>query len=737
MNMDLNNYQISFEHGGVQVRKDGRLLYFNARPVYVAVKTYGAINVFRDAAYDSVKDGDDETTGEALFVTGNGSEIAVRDIYSVESGALKIIRTARVMKCSPDDLGFQTKISFYQAASDELRDYDYFSPGQWYRDNAFAADFAPGKNMDLQYFWRKETWSGLPMFAMQHKRSGETISMSRWAADVTLPSLDRTATENYAYVDPLMTIGSFGVSKARPEALTYTYYGHMMATPLPDAVCDGVSIDYIYPAVNGQQPYRNWGPVSTQMPLSNVTWVHPMREGFEQHYAVAVNFGCYDGFGTMLRATWREVYPRLKDRLFEVDNAQLYENMMHFLCLATRRFGEAWGTPFAAQLPDFDPSSFSAEIGFVGQQAGIGYQMLRWGRLRDDKEAVEKGLGILNFWTGHTMDEAGFPRLWVHLSAHQNEPQPLWARQIGDGLEAILDAFVFETGKGIRHDDWLDYCVRTADWLLKVQNEDGSFYRSYQDDGSCCMDSKASTQCVVRFLVQLYLVTGNKTYLQSALRAGEWAYIHAYQNFEYRGGPCDTSDIMDKESGIYAMFAFMALYDITGDPKWLKAACGAADYTETFTFMWHFPVHVPYPAHPFNRYHISGQSNVSVGMPGGDIYMAACSYSYYRLWLMTGDRHYCDFAEFLNRNCKQANDTDGSCGYRYPGLVNEGAAFSEQEYRSRYHWLPWCTFVEVDPASRFFDTFGAYEVAEIEKLPEEEKQARNRIYDYYFRSESR
>ena len=59
MNMDLNNYQISFEHGGVQVRKDGRLLYFNARPVYVAVKTYGAINVFRDAADDAGKDGDD------------------------------------------------------------------------------------------------------------------------------------------------------------------------------------------------------------------------------------------------------------------------------------------------------------------------------------------------------------------------------------------------------------------------------------------------------------------------------------------------------------------------------------------------------------------------------------------------------------------------------------------------------------------------------------------------------
>jgi hypothetical protein len=63
--------------------------------------------------------------------------------------------------------------------------------------------------------------------------------------------------------------------------------------------------------------------------------------------------------------------------------------------------------------------------------------------------------------------------------------------------------------------------------------------------------------------------------------------------------------------------------------------------------------------------------------------------------------------------------------------VNEGANFSEQEYRSRYHWLPWCTFVEVDPASRLYDTFGSYEIEEIEKLPLEERQRRNRIYDHY------
>ena len=128
-----------------------------------------------------------------------------------------------------------------------------------------------------------------------------------------------------------MTVGSFGVSKARPEALTYTYYGplhrhaaaaHAVRTASPSTT--------FYPAVNGQMPYGGHGPFHTAQPLRNITWVHPMREGFQQSYAMAATFGQDDDFYAMMRRTWREVYPRLKDRLFDVDNDLLYHNIMKF-----------------------------------------------------------------------------------------------------------------------------------------------------------------------------------------------------------------------------------------------------------------------------------------------------------------------------------------------------------------------------------------------------------------------
>ena len=74
---------------------------------------------------------------------------------------------------------------------------------------------------------------------------------------------------------------------------------------------------------------------------------------------------------------------------------------------------------------------------------------------------------------------------------------------------------------------------------------------------------------------------------------------------------------------------------------------------------------------------------------------------------------------------------DGSFGYALPGLSHEGGHFATQTFTSHYHWLPWVTYVEIDPTSRLYDTFGAYDIAGADKLSMEERIRRNRIYDTY------
>lgn len=730
--------------GAVFILVDGIDDYFNSKPIYVSVKDISAVSTFREVPYESVEgvgEGQPRNPDSKLIsyvydcvvatgtiTSNNGSEFKFTDTYKAIDDDVVINRKVTVISKSVKDLGFQTKIGFSMAGG-MVHDYDYFSPGEWYKNNEYAAFEAQGKNMQCNYYWRKETYSGLPMFAMQNKKNGETICFSRYKADVQLPTLTSMASENF--VDPKATVGALGVSIPTSEALLYTYYSAPLRKEL-DIHTNGLFIDYIYPGTNGEIPTAAIGPVSTEQPMSMKRTNHPVEVGFTQDYTIAVNIDFYPNFQTMMKKTWRHVYARLKDELVDISNEELFENNMKLLTQVTNEYNPGvWGTPFAAQLPQFDPNSTSAEMGFVGQQTGIGYQLIRWGTIKGEEEAIIKGKGIIDFWVNKTMTDIGCPRVWYHLGMDQFEPQPIWIRQIGDGLEGILDAYVFLHNRGEEHSDWLDYCIKTADWLCDNQNEDGSFYRSYNYDGSMCMDSKANTPSVVRFLVLMKVVTGQDRYEEAAYRAGVWTFDNLYVDMEYRGGTCDNADIQDKEAGIYALFAFLALYDLRGEDIWIEAACGAADYVETFTYMWNYPIATNFPTMPFNTHRISGQSHITVGSGAADVYMACGSYVYYRLYLITGDEHYRDYAEFIHLNTKQANDIDGSLGAAIPGLVHESGFFCEQLYQGNYHWLPWCTFVEVDPVSRMLDTFGVYEIADADKIPMEERQKMNRVLENY------
>lgn len=726
MELHYNGYDLVFAGGGVEVRKDGRTRFFNRRPLYAGIKTAEATSEFYEAPYAEVLPDGDGITARGTLESPAGTVLSFEDRYTSEPSGIRAARRVRVIRTG-GDLGFSTKISLVMAASDQVRDYECFAPGVWYRHNEFAPETAFGKDPDREYYWIPETGCALPLFAALHTASGEAAAVSRWASDVTMRSLDHEMSENRA--DPTYTIGSVGMSRPQPASLNYTYYGFAVRRAFPAQV-DGLSIDYVYPGGRGESGTggRYAGLDFRGRPGSFQRVCHPVEEGFEQNYAVGLHFGRYEGFQGMMRDVWRRTYDRMRDRLFDVDNEAHFHNCLRHLMKYTRRYGDSWGLPFACQLPDMDVNCVSFQFGFVGQQPGIGYQLLRYGVREGVPEAREKGLGILEFWTRAAATPDGLPPMCYNPALEGFEPYPHYTRMLADGVEAILNAWLFMEKLGEPRPAWLAFCRGAADWLLRKQNPDGSFHRAYDADGSVRMDSKSNTPSVIRFLVAMRAVTGEPRYLDAALRAGEWSLEHCARELEYRGGTCDNRDIQDKEAGIYGIFGFMALYDWTGDPKWLAGAVGAADYTETWTYAWTFPVRTPWPRHPFNRYSISGQSIITVG-GGADVYMAACSYTYYRLYLATGDAHYLDFAEFLDKNTRQSCDVDGSIGYAMPGLGHESGNFSSQLLQSHYHWLPWCTFVMVDPTSRLVDTFGAYEIADAQRLDPEERARRNRVYD--------
>ena len=733
MQLKLGDYELVFYNGGITIEKGGSTLYYNKRPIYAFIKTTLGVVEFFDKEYDSVDDAGEKIIARGVMKTPNESKLQFADTYSVDSDGIIISRTVAVLEKGEDDLGFASKISFVLPDAETIRDYQCFAPATWYRDNEYARPHVVGYDEECEYNWRKETGLTLPLFAALSKHSGETIMFSRNKSDVTLPG--RRQCTFSQMIDRDYTVGSIGLSKPENKTIAYLYYGFPVRKET-EAVCDGVTIDYVYPGADGQVGFQEMTfNIDYMMKTKTFNRVlHPMEADFSSSYEIRLNLAHFDDFYPMMRWAWRFVYDRLRDKLFDVDQKLQYQNNINAMKTLARDYGDGvWGVPFTAFLPDVDLDSVSMQFGFVGQQPGIGYQLMDYGLREGDEEAFIKGQNMVQFWVSKGANPLGAPYGCYSPINKDFEPYPVWLRMSADGLENILDAYVLTKKKTEEHPDWLEFCERAAKFFLNVQNEDGSFYRAYNHDGTMRMDSKANTISIVRFFIQLYLVTSKEEYKAAALKAGEWSYDNVYKNMEYRGSTCDNTDIMDNESGIYAMFGFLALYDLTGEDRWLEALLGAADYTETWTYSWTFPVYSDRPSCPLSVRSISGQSPVTIGMGGGDMYMAACAYIYYRIYIITGDEHYRDYAEFIHNNSRQANDVYGDFGYAIRGLSWEGGGFADQELRTLHHWLPWVTYVELDPTSRLYNTFGAYDIAGCDKLSMEEKQKRNRIYDEYIR----
>lgn len=706
--MTYNEYDFTFRDGGIKIVKNFETLYENMSPLRLYIKRPDTQAAVFCGGYDDVEEAfAGETVCRGTISTDLGASFSFADTYKMCADGILLDRKVEVLESS-EELGFATAFSLGMTKSQDFTDYKYFAPGFWYDHNQFATDDTMGKIMDSEYYWFFETHLGLPVFSAYHEDSSECISFSRARADVTLRSTGVCFSENS--VDELMTIGSLGMHKNAGDTINYTYYGYALRGQW-DSSDSGIMMDYVYPASEGEVPKPNFyqGLDFKNKSKDFTRTYHPIRKGFVQSYGIVIDCFSSSNMRELIRHSWRNNYDRLKDKLFEVDNDRFFHDSMAILKKYTKKYGDSYGLPFAAQLPNMDINSVSFQFGFVGQQPGIGYQLLRLGDMEHDEEMYNKGLSVLQFWVDHLESENGLPGNCYNPITRDFEPYPYYLRMIADGVEAILSAYNYLAKKGIVKTEWLEKLTRIADKICELQNSDGSLYRAYNEDGSVRMDSKSNTPSIIRFLIEMNKATAKSSYLDCAIRCGEWAFLNAFVGLEYRGGTCDNLDIQDKEAGIYAMWGFIALYEMTGDPKWLDAAKGAADYTETWTYVWSFPVKTPYPVHVFNKYSISGQSIITI-RGGADVYMAACVYTYYKMYKLTGDEHYRDFAIFLNKNTRQGTDVDGSIGYCMRALGHESGRLYDQEFKSNYHWLPWCTFVAVEPLARLYDECGTYEI---------------------------
>jgi hypothetical protein len=231
---------------------------------------------------------------------------------------------------------------------------------------------------------------------------------------------------------------------------------------------------------------------------------------------------------------------------------------------------------------------------------------------------------------------------------------------------------------------------------LKQQNEDGSFARSWNaGKGTVNEASGTSSYNPVPFLVKLSEETGQKKYINTAIRAADFIWTNYGSKGVFVGGATDNPNIVDKEAGMLSLNAFLSLYESTKDPRWLEYAKTAGNYTESWIWIWNVPM--PVGANDSTLNWKRGVSTVGVqgitakAAGGVDEYLAWGAPDYVRLYKYTNEEHYLDIARILLFNTKAMLALPGrTYDLSGPGWQQENWSMARNRgYGSHRSWLPW------------------------------------------------
>ncbi len=692
---------------GVEIADGARVLYACSLPVTIkTVANDNAIPAKRSAAYDNVTLADGKIRCEASVTGKGGTVFKVIDVYSSADAGFLMDRTVTVEKTGENEEGFATLYTLEDVDGGTAEDYEFFIPAVLYKDAGELGTNALMAQMDL-YSYVKETRCGTPLAMLRGKSDGYSLGI--------------------LHVDPQIS-GEENIFQ-RPNSISNAAQYGAIGYAFDERSEYGVSVDFVYP--------------STEMPKSyetgaTVTRYHETTTGNTQHYTLGIIPEYTELYNDAMVKTYLGALAMETVDIASVDLEQVYEANMELYNDLFLYYEDSESGKFAAGMPSSisvigvnKNDDYSFAIGFVGAQTTVAAELIREGCLRNDQAALEKGKQVLDFWTAeHVYSDVLPPSIWYP----QNGPNagrpfsyPCFLRYFTDAAEGFLDGCIYGKQAGLDVTAWEEAVQRIGEFLINNQNEGGSYYRVYNTDGTVCTDvgdgkyqgtSKLNTPVPVRFLCRMYDYTGDQRYYDAAVKAADYCYEELYLKLgKYVGGTPDNPNVPDKEAAIFAMYAFSAVYDMTGDEKYVPALEHAVVSTMSWVYTYDFAV--PYVlseeyAHlnVFREPITAGWSVIATGHSAIDTYGAAAYHEIFKQYLRSGDEGYLKVAGLLQNNTKLGMDLEGKWGFNYKGFCLEACNVADQVFLTAGDgvWLPWISAAFMEPMIRMEEDFGGWDM---------------------------
>jgi hypothetical protein len=703
------------------------------------------------AGYQTVQKEAGAVVAKAKVVGEGQASFAVEDRWKVAGTVLSLDRKVSVTG-TEDNAGFYSAIRLATSPAITWSDADYFAPGILYGDPTYDGDNSPGGELNYRAkrFALREDYLSAPLFALSF-RDGH------WAAVLDLaPRGDTTWTETSApattpIIDERIQFGALGARENAEGGIEYGFW---------------------FPGTTSEFS-RGFQTPSTSVVRHRY---HPVKAGFSQTYQVGFRFGQNASFIAMERDAWRWAWQTLKPPTMPLDIEVVRHTLTDHLDAHVVALDDRAGVPFLFDAVNGKPGSYrnwsrypnsfptpprrpgnapvtahelnpekSAELAAWARKVGIDVdvnanELEQWPKVI--MGFVSKGMEVADQLLreadrdpgprGQKMRKDGLAIIstYIHLvpmSPPAGEGFNLWTgkadswagdtmtlRGPSEGTRTLLDAYRREKRLGRDHPEWLQWCQQFGDWLLTQQREDGSFPRSWHGGtGEVLETSGTSSYNPVPMLVKLNQLTGQKRYLDSAVRAANYVWDNFGSHGVFVGGATDNPNITDKEAGMLSLEAFLDLYDVTKSPVWLNRAIAAGNYAESYIWIWNVPMPIGASDSDLNWKRgvptIGVQGITARGGGGVDEYLDWAVPAYARLYKDTNDEHFLDVARVLLLDTKSMLALPGrTYDLLGPGWQQEhwGMA-TNRGFGTHRSWLPWVStnhlrgitgLEELDPA---------------------------------------
>lgn len=441
-------------------------------------------------------------------------------------------------------------------------DCQFYMPGFWYRRNLRSPQEAPS-------FYTSDSWQvredrlSVPLTGIFNEKSGDYYTILR-LDEFKYESL-ATHSAGEIILNSRTSLGATGFRNIdKKSALVFTY-------PYNEAPNTYIRKLTLAPAVKA---------------------FDKLEKGESRQLCWEVQTGNSCNFSTFVANVWEYSFDTLTPQ--QVNSAYTTEQAKAYL---TNFFVESYVDTCDLKYysgvhmrTDDCKSTGSVEVGFVGRVLLNAFNALEYGERHNRPELVNSANAIFDSYLQHGFTPSGFFREFVDYT-HEEETDIYSIRRQSEGVFAVLNYLGYESKQGRKHPEWEEKMKALLNNFLRLQEEEGSFPRKFNDQLNITDASGGSTPSATLPLTMAYSYFRNKAYLESARKTAVYLERELISKADYFSSTLDAN-CEDKEASLYASTAMYYLSMVTKGKErehYIDLAKQSAYFCLSWYYLWDVP----------------------------------------------------------------------------------------------------------------------------------------------------